>query len=49
MLEQGITYNTTMGLAAGAIMVLLLVFARVVQRPDHGPLDGGPTCSPPSG
>lgn len=40
MLEQGITYNTTMGLAAGAIMVLLVVFARVVQRPDHGSLDG---------
>ena len=40
MLEQGITYNTTMGLAAGAIMVLLLVFARVVQRPDHGTLEG---------
>jgi uncharacterized membrane protein len=40
MLEQGITYNTTMGLAAGAIMLLLIVFARVVQRPDHGPLEG---------
>ena len=40
MLEQGITYNTTMGLAAGAIMLLLVVFARVVQRPDRGPLEG---------
>ena len=40
MLEQGITYNTTMGLAAGAVMLLLLVFARVVARPDPGPLDG---------
>ena len=40
MLEQGITYNTSMGLAAGAIMVLLLVFACVVQRPDRGPLVG---------
>jgi uncharacterized membrane protein len=40
MLEQGITYNTSMGLVAGAIMLLLLVFARVVQRPDRGTLDG---------
>lgn len=40
MLEQGVTYNTTMGLVAGAIMLLLLVFARVVERPDRGPLDG---------
>lgn len=40
MLSQGITYNTTMGLAAGAIMLLLLVFARVVQRPDHQGVEG---------
>lgn len=40
MLEQGITYNTTMGLVAGAIMLLLLVFARVVERPVRGPLEG---------
>jgi uncharacterized membrane protein len=40
MLEQGITYNTTMGLVAGATMLLLLVFARLVQRPDRGPLEG---------
>ena len=40
MLEQGITYNTTMGLVAGAIMLLLLVFARVVQQPERGPLEG---------
>jgi len=40
MLEQGITYNTTMGLVAGAIMLLLVVFARVVQRPRHGSLEG---------
>lgn len=40
MLEQGITYNTTMGLVAGAIMLLLVVFARVVQKPRHGSLEG---------
>ncbi len=40
MLEQGITYNTTMGLVAGAIMLLVLVFARVVQQPGRGPLEG---------
>ncbi len=40
MLEQGITYNTTMGLAAGAIMLLLVVFARVVQQPQHASLEG---------
>lgn len=40
MLAQGITYNTTMGLVAGAIMLLLVVFARVVQQPNRGPLEG---------
>lgn len=40
MLQQGITYNTTMGLAAGAIMLLLLVFGRVVNRPGRGALEG---------
>ncbi|HWV27642.1 MAG TPA: DUF981 family protein [Aeromicrobium sp.] len=40
MLEQGITYNTTMGLVAGAIMLLLVVFARAVQRPDRSSVDG---------
>ena len=40
MLQQGITYNTTMGLAAGAIMLLLVVFARVVQQPQRNSLEG---------
>lgn len=40
MLAQGITYNTTMGLAAGAIMLLLVVFARVVQRSKRDSLEG---------
>ena len=40
MLEQGITYNTTMGLVAGAVMLLLVVFVRVVQRPRRGSLEG---------
>ncbi|HWM21641.1 MAG TPA: hypothetical protein VNO51_18255 [Ilumatobacteraceae bacterium] len=40
MLEQGVTYNTTTGLVAGAIMLLVLVFARVVQQPGRGPLEG---------
>lgn len=29
-----------MGLVAGAFMLLLLVFARVIERPDRGPLEG---------
>lgn len=40
MLEQGITYNTSMGLVAGATMVLLVVFTRVVQRPGRGSIEG---------
>ena len=40
MLQQGITYNTTMGLAAGAIMLLLVVFVRVVQQPQRNSLEG---------
>lgn len=40
MLEQGITYNTSMGLVAGAIMLLLIVFARTAARPDRPPLEG---------
>lgn len=40
MLMQGITYNTTMGLAAGAIMLLLIVFARVVSQPQRPSLEG---------
>lgn len=40
MLEQGITYNTSMGLVAGAIMLLLFVFARAAQQPNRRTLDG---------
>jgi uncharacterized membrane protein len=40
MLEQGITYNTTMGLAAGAFMLLLFVFIRVVHQPGRRSIDG---------
>lgn len=40
MLEQGVTYNTTMALVAGAIMLLLLVFVRVVQQPGRRTIDG---------
>lgn len=40
MLEQGITYNTSMGLVAGAIMLLLVVFVRTVQQPQRGSLEG---------
>jgi uncharacterized membrane protein len=40
VLEQGVTYNTTMALVAGAIMLLLLVFVRVVQQPGRQTIDG---------
>jgi uncharacterized membrane protein len=40
MLQQGITYNTTMALVTGAIMVLLVVFARAATRPDRRTLTG---------
>jgi dipeptide/tripeptide permease len=40
MLQQGITYDTTMDLAAGAIMLLMVVFARVVHRPQRNSLEG---------
>ena len=40
MLEQGITYNTTMAMVTGAIMLLLLVFLRVVQQPGRKTIDG---------
>lgn len=40
MLEQGVTYNTTMAMVAGAVMLLLLVFVRVVQQPGRGTIDG---------
>lgn len=40
MLAQGITYNTTMGLAAGAFMLLLFVFVRVAQRPGRRTIEG---------
>jgi uncharacterized membrane protein len=40
MLEQGVTYNTTMAMVAGAIMLLLLVFLRVVQQPGRKTIDG---------
>ena len=40
MLEQGITYNTTMAIVAAAIMLLLLVFVRVVQQPGRQTIDG---------
>ncbi|MGM7776009.1 DUF981 family protein [Arthrobacter sp. KNU-44] len=40
MLEQGITYNTTMAMVAGAIMLLALVFLRVVQQPGRKTIDG---------
>jgi uncharacterized membrane protein len=40
MLDQGITYNTTMAMVAGAIMLLILVFLRVVQQPGRKTIDG---------
>jgi uncharacterized membrane protein len=40
VLEQGVTYNTTMALVAGVIMLLLLVFVRVVQQPGRQTIDG---------
>ncbi|MDK8512747.1 MULTISPECIES: DUF981 family protein [Actinomycetaceae] len=40
MLMQGITYNTTMALVAGAIMVLVVLFARVAANPNHRTLAG---------
>jgi uncharacterized membrane protein len=40
VLEQGVTYNTTMALVAGAIMLLLLVFVRVVRQPGRETIDG---------
>lgn len=40
MLEQGVTYNTTMAMVAGAVMLLLLVFVRVAQQPARRTLDG---------
>lgn len=40
MLAQGITYNTSMGLAAGAFMLLLFMFIRVVQQPGRRSIDG---------
>lgn len=40
MPAQGITFNTTMALVAGAVPLLLLVFARVVQRPGRSTIDG---------
>lgn len=40
MLDQGITYNTTMAMVAGAIMLLVLVFLRVVQQPGRKTIDG---------
>jgi uncharacterized membrane protein len=40
MLEQGVTYNTTMALVAAAIMLLMLVFVRVVQQPGRETIDG---------
>lgn len=40
MLMQGITFNTTMALVAGVIMILATMFARVAERPNHGSLAG---------
>jgi uncharacterized membrane protein len=40
MPAQGITYNTTMALVAGAVPLLLLIFARVVQRPGRRTIEG---------
>ena len=40
MLMQGITYNTTMALIAGAIMIMAVAFARVASRPSHRSLTG---------
>jgi uncharacterized membrane protein len=40
MLDQGITYNTTMAMVAGAVMLLILVFLRVVQQPGRKTIDG---------
>lgn len=40
MLDQGITYNTTMAMVAGAIMLLVLVFLRMVQQPGRKTIDG---------
>ncbi len=40
MPAQGITYNTTMALIAGAVPLLILVFARVAQRPGRATIEG---------
>ena len=40
MLMQGITYNTAMAVIAGTIMLLVVVFARIVARENHGDLTG---------
>jgi uncharacterized membrane protein len=40
MLAQGSAYNTTMGLAAGAFMLLLVGCARAVQRSGRQTIDG---------
>lgn len=40
MLDQGITYNTTMALVAGTIMVLAVVFVRAASRPNRRTLAG---------
>jgi len=40
MPAQGITFNTTMALVAGAVPLLLLVFGRVLQRRDRATIVG---------
>jgi hypothetical protein len=40
MLDQGITYNTTMAMVAGAVMLFILVFLRVVQQPARKTIHG---------
>ncbi|QNA91328.1 MULTISPECIES: DUF981 family protein [unclassified Microbacterium] len=40
MLLQGITFNTTMALVAGAIILLIPLFMRAVQRADHASMVG---------
>ena len=40
MPAQGITFNTTMALIAVAVPLLLLIFARVLQRRDRATIVG---------
>jgi uncharacterized membrane protein len=40
VLAQGVTFNTTMALVAGAVPLLLLIFGRVLARPDRPTIVG---------